>query len=387
MIKKILLTATVAVSSILFGQGIKFEEGKFSEILAKAKQEKKLVFIDGYTSWCAPCKLMVKKIFPLQTVGDYYNSNFINSKFDMEKGEGVAIAKKYKISSYPTYLFLDGDGNVVHTAHAYMEESEFIQFGKDALDPAKQIAVLKKRFEKGEKDPEFLKKLAGLSNDKALTQKVWERYYAVNSNITKKDILGLAMNLYGTDDPMYKIFQNKKPQFLKIISEKEYEDFDQGIKMKGIYIKAYNKTTHALDEKYYMDEMQKIVGKERASEQLLGLKMEIAYKTKDYPTFEKIIIEKYKDYTNVNPSTLGYIANMVADSEISTKSTLENAILWAKESNSKMSIFMNDFTLAKLYHKTGDRTNAKAFAEKAIASAKSQNPNFIAEIQEFLDKL
>jgi thioredoxin-related protein len=387
MIKKILLTATVIVSTVLSAQGIKFEEGKFSDILAKAKQEKKLVFIDGYTSWCAPCKLMVKNIFPLQTVGDYYNSNFINAKFNMEKGEGIAIAKKYKISRYPTYLFLDGDGNVVHTANSYLEEKDFIQFGKDAQDPSKQIAILKKRFEKGEKDPEFLKNLATLSNDEALTQKVWERYYTVNPNITKRDILNLVMNLSGTDDPMYKVFQSKEPQFLKVLSEKEYEDFDQGIKMKGVYGKAYNKTTHVLDEKYYLDEMQKIIGKEKANEQLLGLKIDIAYETKDYPNFEKLILEKYKDYKSVNPSTLGYIANMVADSQITTKSTLEKAILWAKESNSKLNVFMNDFTLAKLYNKTGDKANAKASAEKAIESAKSQAPEYVSEVQDFLNTL
>ncbi|MDR6403913.1 MULTISPECIES: thioredoxin fold domain-containing protein [Chryseobacterium] len=209
MIKKILLTATVIVSTVLSAQGIKFEEGKFSDILAKAKQEKKLVFIDGYTSWCAPCKLMVKNIFPLQTVGDYYNSNFINAKFNMEKGEGIAIAKKYKINRYPTYLFLDGDGNVVHTANSYLEEKDFIQFGKDAQDPSKRIAALKKRFEKGEKDPEFLKNLADLAvNDRALLQKIWDRYYTVYPTMTRGEAMSMAMGIVSTEDPVYKFFQS-----------------------------------------------------------------------------------------------------------------------------------------------------------------------------------
>ncbi len=34
-----------------------------------------------------------KNIFPLKTVGDYYNSHFINAKIDMEKGEGIELAK------------------------------------------------------------------------------------------------------------------------------------------------------------------------------------------------------------------------------------------------------------------------------------------------------
>ncbi|MDR6403912.1 MULTISPECIES: hypothetical protein [Chryseobacterium] len=175
--------------------------------------------------------------------------------------------------------------------------------------------------------------------------------------------------------------------FLKAISEKEYEELNKNIKIREIYKKAYNKASNTLDEKYYLDAMQKVVGKENANEQLLGLKIDIAYETKDYPTFEKLILEKYKDYKSVNPSTLGYIANMVADSQITTKSTLEKAILWAKESNSKLNVFMNDFTLAKLYNKTGDKANAKASAEKAIESAKSQAPEYVSEVQDFLNTL
>ncbi|SIQ46005.1 Thioredoxin [Chryseobacterium sp. RU37D] len=387
MIKKILLTATIAVSSAIFGQGIKFEEGKLSDILAKAKKENKLVFIDGYTSWCAPCKLMVKKIFPLQTVGDYYNTNFVNAKFDMEKGEGPSIAKKYKIVQYPTYLFLDGDGNIVHTANSYMEEPDFIQFGKDALDPSKQITAFTKRFEKGEKDPEFLKKLAEITGDISLKQRVLDRYYTVNPNITKSDFFNLAMNIKGTGDPLYQVFQNKKAVFLKAVSEEDYNSFDKGIKIRGIKAKAYNKSNNTLDEKYYMDEMEKVVGKEEANKQLLELKTEIAYQTKDYATFEKVIFEKYKDYTKANPSDLGYVASMVANSDITTKSTLEKAILWAKESNTKMPVFMNDYTLAKLYNKTGDKASAKTFAEKAIEKAKTEAPDDVSEIQELLETL
>lgn len=36
------------------GQGIKFEEGEFADVLAKAKKEGKPVFMDCYTSWCRP---------------------------------------------------------------------------------------------------------------------------------------------------------------------------------------------------------------------------------------------------------------------------------------------------------------------------------------------
>src|SRR3989304_4987727 len=77
-------------------KGIHFEQATFSEILAKAKKENKMVMVDAYTTWCGPCKWMAKNIFPNDTVADFYNKHFINAKFDMEKGEGKILAGKKK---------------------------------------------------------------------------------------------------------------------------------------------------------------------------------------------------------------------------------------------------------------------------------------------------
>jgi thiol:disulfide interchange protein len=139
--KKLISTLFLFLGLLAFSQaGIKFDEGNFSSLLAKAKKENKLIFLDAYASWCGPCKLMAKNIFTLQSVGDYYNGHFVNAKMDMEKGEGVELAKKYNVRAYPTYLFINGDGEIVHRVLGYVEEKPFIQFAKDAEDP-KEISV------------------------------------------------------------------------------------------------------------------------------------------------------------------------------------------------------------------------------------------------------
>lgn len=109
----------ICLGAFLFGnaqeenKGINFEKGKFSASLAKAKAEDKLIFMDIYASWCPPCIRMAKDVFPLEKVGLYFNKNFVNVKFDAEKGEGIEIAKKYKPTNYPTFLILNSDGEVL----------------------------------------------------------------------------------------------------------------------------------------------------------------------------------------------------------------------------------------------------------------------------------
>ena len=42
------------------GEGISFIHENVSEALNKAKTQSKLIFVDAYTTWCGPCKMMVK---------------------------------------------------------------------------------------------------------------------------------------------------------------------------------------------------------------------------------------------------------------------------------------------------------------------------------------
>lgn len=49
-------------------------------------------------------------------MGDFFNANFVNAKYDMEKGDGKMLREKYKeyIIGFPTLLLIDQNGNVVH---------------------------------------------------------------------------------------------------------------------------------------------------------------------------------------------------------------------------------------------------------------------------------
>ena len=92
---------------------VKFEKEDFNSVLLKAKTEDKLIFIDFYTGWCGPCLKFTQTVLTDEEVGHYMNNTFLNLKYDAEKGEGVSLAKRYNVDSYPTLLIIDANGKVI----------------------------------------------------------------------------------------------------------------------------------------------------------------------------------------------------------------------------------------------------------------------------------
>ncbi len=118
-------------------RSIVFDESSWDKVLAKAKKSGKLIFVDAYTTWCRPCIQMAKDVFTLDKVADFYNANFINVTMDMEKGVGPSLVKKYQITAYPTYLFVDGKGKLVFKDGGFQEADIFVQTGEKALKSKK----------------------------------------------------------------------------------------------------------------------------------------------------------------------------------------------------------------------------------------------------------
>lgn len=111
--------------------GIQFKELSWAETAKLAAKNKKLVFIDVYTSWCGPCKMLRKNTFPDKALGDYFNANFVNIAIDAEKGEWIEFSRKYNVQAYPTMLILDKDGKEIGRTMGYMPAEQLLQFGKD----------------------------------------------------------------------------------------------------------------------------------------------------------------------------------------------------------------------------------------------------------------
>ncbi len=138
-------------------EGIQFVENKtFYETLMLARQQNKMVFVDCYTTWCGPCKMLSAKVFPQKVCGDFFNKEFVSIKIDMEKGEGIELKEKFNVTAFPTLLFFDSDGKEINRiVGASADAEQFVESVKAGLG-ANSLSAMRERFAAGERDRDFL---------------------------------------------------------------------------------------------------------------------------------------------------------------------------------------------------------------------------------------
>ena len=149
--KKLLLVFVGLLCSLVISAQTNFQELSLEKAREQARAENKPIFLDCYTSWCGPCKMMANDVFTLEAAGNYFNKNFVCVKIDMEKGEGPAIGKQYEVDAYPTFLIINADGKLMHKLVGAMPLEELIENVECGLK-ANSIAEYEALYQAGKLD-------------------------------------------------------------------------------------------------------------------------------------------------------------------------------------------------------------------------------------------
>jgi thioredoxin-related protein len=135
MIRFLLPLAFLLFTTFSFGQ-INFQPLNIDEAIAKAKTENKKVFIDIFTTWCGPCKILDRNVFQNAGVGERVNSDFIAIKVDAERYPDRKRLVEFNIRAYPTMLVLDDEGQLLKKFIGNMTVNEFHDKLDLFIDPA-----------------------------------------------------------------------------------------------------------------------------------------------------------------------------------------------------------------------------------------------------------
>ncbi len=149
--KKYITLIMLFLATLLTAQEINWMS--MQEALDAQKNNPKKIFMDVYTNWCGPCKLLDKNTFHNADVVKYVNENFYAVKFNAEGNdvfeyqgntfsnpgykEGArgrnsqhVFANSLKVRAYPTMVFFDEEGNVIFPIPGYYKPKELEVFLK-----------------------------------------------------------------------------------------------------------------------------------------------------------------------------------------------------------------------------------------------------------------
>lgn len=367
-------------------RSISFEDGTWEEIKQKAQKENKPIFVDAYATWCGPCKWMAKNVFTNDTIADYYNSGFINVKMDMEKGEGIELAKEWKVQAYPTLMYFSSEGELLHRVCGAYEVAEFVDLGKDALDPEKQLGVLIKKFEEGNRESDFLADYIIRLAQSCMGGKTEAEAYFITqkdeelSNERNWKLINLIVTDINSRE--FRYLEKNQPSFEKLYTQEAVR-----AKIEKVYSRLLSGALYKDEGAGYPEAKKEILARKNSQAEKAVAGSDLAYYElkKDWGKYA-VAAEKYintyskEDYNILNNIAWKFFEN------ITDKKHLNKALTWAKRSVEINENVFNLDTYAHLLYATGNKVESIDKEKRAIEIAKETGDPILSELEDNLKK-
>ncbi len=123
--RKMISLAVVMVLVTVARADAPFVEETLDQALKDAGKSNKLVMIDFFATWCAPCKAMDKKTWPDKSVQAWVGDHAVALRLDADKEQDIVA--KYKVEDFPAILFIKPDGTEAGRISGYVEPEEFLK--------------------------------------------------------------------------------------------------------------------------------------------------------------------------------------------------------------------------------------------------------------------
>lgn len=103
---------TVHAQQVNQGSQVSFYSGSYDNFLREARKQNKVAILDFWASasWCAPCQKLDKETFSNPDLATYLNKNFLVYKVNVDTFDGMEIANRFEVESFPTLIKLNSRG-------------------------------------------------------------------------------------------------------------------------------------------------------------------------------------------------------------------------------------------------------------------------------------
>jgi thiol-disulfide isomerase/thioredoxin len=369
----------------IHAQGIEFFHGTFAEAQAKAQKENKLIFMDAYAEWCGPCKKMAATVFKDDKVGKFFNDNFVNLKMDMEKGEGPTLSNKFDVSAYPTLLFINAKGNLVHKGVGGLPADQFMNLARTASSKVDNSKDFEKDYAAGKRDPELI-----MNYVRALNRSGKPSMKIVNEYLQKADMTNpttLKIVYEGTTQADSKIFDlliKNKMQITALYNEQQVKDKIEDACEKTLENALQFKSVEL--HKEAKDKMKTHVP-EKAEEFALiaDLKFyQINGNAKDFcRTCETLLKKEGKNDARAHFK----VGKQMLDAFPTDKAVLTDAEKYFKKAAEFGGMCEYYYYYAQTLLKNGKKKDALSAAEKALKIAKESSPSYVPISEELIQQI
>ncbi len=160
------LAGLVAISAACIGmasaQGMAYSK-TWNAAKAQAAKQNKLILLDFWTTWCGYCKRMSATTLKDKSVVQK-SKQFVPLRLNAE-AEGKTLARRYGVSSYPAYIFVDQNGSVFGRAQGSMSPADFKSAMDQSMKRHKEFRTLTAQVKRNPRDAAALASLAVLNGN------------------------------------------------------------------------------------------------------------------------------------------------------------------------------------------------------------------------------
>ncbi|MEO0897940.1 MAG: thioredoxin family protein [Bacteroidota bacterium] len=365
---------------------INFIYDNFEEAATKAKEERKLIFVDAFAVWCGPCKMMDRNTFHNSQVAEFFNDNFINLKIDVEKGQGPAFSEKYDVTAMPTLLFINYKGELIKRDLGYKSPRDLMRLAKSANSPENNQDQFELAYLEGSNDPEILFNYAinqskrGENFAEAAT-----KYFNTQAekSLLKEERNWQAIQLLTTDfkSREFTFLLEKMSKFSKKYGDKAVQDKVTSV-LEGVVRTAAKENAEA-DYKLAYSAAKEYIDDNGLSAQ--RLKMLYAETAAEWDIYGQQAAYYFQNYMVTSPKELSKAAWLFYKN-IDDPQMLAKAIGWAKQSVAIDNEYYNNKALAYLLYKSGKYQEARKAAYKTLKIAELRDLD-LSEMRDLLSKI